>query len=113
MMATHHVNEVETLADHIGVLRSGRLTAQMDRDELRRTVLRYRVEVPDGWQSPQDLRVAGPRRSRTGREVQWTVVGDERAVTDRFARSGAHVREVSSLSLEDAALAFLDDGSDK
>ena len=107
------MNEVESLADHIGVLRSGRLAAQMDRDELRRTVLRYRVEVPDGWQSPPDLRVAGPRRSRTGREVQWTVVGDERAVTDRFALSGAHVREVSSLSLEDAALAFLDDGSDK
>jgi ABC-2 type transport system ATP-binding protein len=111
LLATHHIYEVESLADHIGVLQRGRLAAQMDRDELRRTVLRYRVEVPDGWEAPADLRFAGPRRTRVGREAQWTVVGDERAVTERLVLAGAQVREVLPVPLEDAALAFLEDES--
>jgi ABC-2 type transport system ATP-binding protein len=109
LIATHHIHEVESLADHVGILQRGRMAAQMDRDQLRRTVLRYRVEVPEGWEAPADLHVAGPQRSRLGREVQWTVVGEERAVTERLSHTGAQVREVSPLPLEDAALAFLED----
>ncbi|HEU4885794.1 MAG TPA: ABC transporter ATP-binding protein [Longimicrobium sp.] len=105
LISTHLVYEVESLADHVGVLHNGRLVAQMPRDELQRTVRRYRVEVPDGWQAPPELRVAGTRRS--GREVQWTLVGEEREVAERLARAGARVRDVAALGLEDAALAFL------
>src|SRR6185436_15705635 len=72
VISTHHIHEVESLADHVGVLSAGRLVAQMSRDELRRTVLRYRVEVPEGWEAPPELRTASLRRSRGGREVQWT-----------------------------------------
>ena len=107
LISTHRIYEVESLADHVGVLRSGRLVAQMPRDELRRTVRRYRVEVPDGWTAPSELRVVGPPRTRAGRELQWTLVGEEREVTERLALAGAQVREVTSLGLEDAALAFL------
>jgi ABC-2 type transport system ATP-binding protein len=107
LVSTHHVQEMESLADHVGVLREGKLVAQMARDELQRTVRRYRVEVPDGWRAPPDLHVAGPRRSLTGREMQWTLVGDEREVVQRLAGAGAQVREVTPLGLEDAALAFL------
>lgn len=107
LVSTHQIYEVESLADHVGVLREGRLVAQMPRDELQRTVRRYRVEVPDGWEAPSGLRVAGQRRSRAGREVQWTLVGEEREVTARLVLAGAQVREVTPLGLEDAALAFL------
>jgi ABC-2 type transport system ATP-binding protein len=107
LIATHHVHEVESLADHVGVLSGGRLVAQMSRDELRRTVLRYRVEVPEGWQAPPEVRIATERRSRGGREVQWTLVGEERDVTARLTAAGAAVREVTPLALEEAALAFL------
>jgi ABC-2 type transport system ATP-binding protein len=107
VIATHHVHEVDSLADHIGVLRDGRLVAQMSRDELRRTVVRYRVEMPEGWQPPPELRIASLRRSRAGREMQWTVVGDPDDVTARLAAAGATVREVTPLALEEAALAFL------
>ena len=55
LISTHHIHEVESLADHVGVLRDGTLVAQMPRDELQRTVGRYRVEVPDGWQGPREL----------------------------------------------------------
>jgi ABC-2 type transport system ATP-binding protein len=65
------------------------------------------LEVPDGWEAPSDLRIASERRSRTGREVQCIVVGEERAITERLTLAAARVHEVSSLALEDAALAFL------
>lgn len=105
IIATHHVAEVDSLADHVGALNAGRLVAQMSRDELRRTVRRYRAEVPDGWEAPPELRVASLRRG--GREAQWTLVGEERAVTARLTAAGATVRDVTPLALEEAALAFL------
>ena len=109
LISTHHVYEMETLADHVGVLRDGRLVAQLDRDELKRTVRRYRIEVPEGWESPPEFRVAADAsRSPNRRELQWTLVGDERSVAEKLALTGARVREVTSLGLEDAALAFLD-----
>ena len=107
VIATHHVAEVESLADHIGVLREGHLVAQMTRDELRKSVLRYRVEVPEGWEAPPELRIASLRRSPAGREVQWTLVGKPDDVTARLAAAGATVRDVTPLALEEAALAFL------
>ncbi|HEX7832199.1 MAG TPA: ABC transporter ATP-binding protein [Thermoanaerobaculia bacterium] len=107
LISTHHIHEVESLADHIGVLREGRLVAQMSRDELQQTVLRYRVEVAEGWEAPPELRVVSLRRSRGGREVQWTLAGEERDVTARLASAGATVRDVTPLTLEEAALAFL------
>jgi ABC-2 type transport system ATP-binding protein len=110
VITTHHLHEVESLADHVGVLRGGRLVAQMPRARLQRTVRRYRLELPEGWQPPADLHAAGaggPRRARAGREAEWTLVGEEREVTDRLTAGGARVCEVTPLALEDAALAFL------
>jgi ABC-2 type transport system ATP-binding protein len=107
LVSTHQVSEMESLADHVGVLRDGRLVAQMPRDELRRTVRRYRLEVPPGWQAPPELQAAGLRRSSAGREARWTLVGEEREVAARLAVAGAEVREVTPLPLEDAVLAFL------
>ena len=107
VIATHHIHEVESFADHIGVLRQGRLVAQMSRDEARRTVQRYRVEVPESWQLPPELRMASARRSRAGREAQWTLIGETADVTARLSASGATVRDVTPLALEEAAVAFL------
>ena len=107
LISTHHIHELDSLADHIGVLRSGRLVAQMPRDELQRTVRSYQLEVPDGWAVPLELRPTALRRSSTGRDVQCTLVGEERAVTHQLAAAGARVRHVNALALEDAALAFL------
>jgi ABC-2 type transport system ATP-binding protein len=107
VIATHHIHEVESLADHVGVLNAGRLVAQMSRDELRRTVMRYRVEVPEGWQAPPELRTRTLRRSPGGREMQWTLRGEQRNVTARLTAAGATVRDVTPLGLEEAALALL------
>jgi ABC-2 type transport system ATP-binding protein len=107
LISTHHIHELESLADHVGVLREGRLVAQMPRDDLQRTVRSYRLEVPDGWEAPRELQPSGLQRSSAGRDVRCTLVGEEREVTRRLAGAGARVRQVSTLALEDAALAFL------
>jgi ABC-2 type transport system ATP-binding protein len=107
LISTHQIHEVESLADHVGVLLAGRLAAQMPRDELQRTVRRYQVEVPDGWTPPPGLRIAGLRRSSAGREIQGTLVGDEREVVERLTQAGGRVREARPLTLEDAAVAVL------
>ncbi len=44
MIATHHVHEVDSLTDYVGVLKQGRLVAQMQRDELRAHVAQQRPE---------------------------------------------------------------------
>jgi ABC-2 type transport system ATP-binding protein len=106
LISTHQVHELDSLADYIGVLRNGRLVAQMSRDDLPRHVGRYRVEVPMGWQATHELQAAGAR-SNGIREAQWTLVGDQRELIDRLTLAGAHVRDVQPLALADAALAFL------
>ena len=47
------------------------------------------------------------RRKQAGRELMWTVWGEEREVVEHFARSGATVREARPLTLEEATLALL------
>lgn len=108
LVSTHIVHEMEQLADRLGVLSSGRVEAQVAREELHRSVRRYRIEVPDGWPGPEGLDGRLLRRARSGREVSLTVWGEEAAVSRSLAAGGATVRDVTPLSLEEAALAFMD-----
>jgi ABC-2 type transport system ATP-binding protein len=107
ILSTHHVEEVERLADHIGVLRSGLLRAQLSRADLDAGLRRYRVEVPEGWGGVASLDGAVLRRVTAPREVQWTVWGPEAEISQQLTASGGTVREVVPLSLLDATLALL------
>ncbi|HEY8311866.1 MAG TPA: ABC transporter ATP-binding protein [Gemmatimonadaceae bacterium] len=107
VLSTHHVEEVERLADHIGVLRSGQVRAQMSRADLDAGLRRYRVEVPEGWAGVASLNGSVLRRVTAPREVQWTVWGSEREVVQKLSGAGGTVREVVPLSLLDATLALL------
>lgn len=107
LVSTHHVEEVERLADHIGVLRDGTLRAQMSLDTLRGGLRRYRVEVPDEWPGVATLNGAVLRRASGGREVQWIVWGDEPGIVRQFEAARGTVREAAPVSLIDATLALL------
>jgi ABC-2 type transport system ATP-binding protein len=107
LVATHHVAEVETLADHVGVLRGGRLELQQPVDALRRDLLRYRFVVPDGWAGEAALNGGVLRRAGSGRDQLWTVMGDRAEVVQRLSASGAAVEDVSPLTLEDSVLTLL------
>jgi len=107
VLSTHHISDVEGLADHVGVLNDGRLVTQLSRDELTRIVQRYSIAAPPGWNVPAELQPSTVRRSHDGREIQCTLVGQEDGVAERLRATGARVLDVTTLPLEDAALAFL------
>jgi ABC-2 type transport system ATP-binding protein len=107
LLSTHRIYEVERLADHIGVLREGRLLAQTPQDRLRTHLLRYRAEIPDGWRTPGELDGVIRRRPGTGREIVWTVWGEQAEVRGILEGTGATVREVTPLTLDEATIALL------
>jgi len=107
LISTHHVAEVETMADYVGAMRDGALVAQLSVDGLRRSLHRYRAEVPDGWRGAPALNGTVLRRTEGPREVQWTVWGDESSVTEQFTRAGATVSDIATLSLDEATLALI------
>ena len=107
LLSTHHVEEVERLADHIGVLSAGELRAQMTIEHVQRDLRRYRVEVPTGWTGAPSLNGSVLKRVNGGREVQLTVWGTEREIARQLESSGATVREAAPLTLLDATLALL------
>jgi ABC-2 type transport system ATP-binding protein len=111
LWSTHHVHEADRLVDHVGVLRGGRLLLQAPVDDVRRGLRRYRAEVPDGWAGAPGLNGDVLVRAQAGREITWTIWGEEREVAERLSASGAVVRDAGRLSLEDAALALLRAGS--
>ena len=106
-VSTHLVYEVERMADHLGVLRSGGLVAQLPIEELHRKLRLYRAEGPEGWVGPADLNGAVLRRAGTGRTIQWTIWGDEQEIAERIAASGGVVREVTPLTLDQAVMTLL------
>lgn len=107
LVSTHQLHEVEGLADHLGVLRDGRLVTQLPRERLHRTLRRYRAGVPEGWTPPPALDGAVVRRAGSDREIQWVVWGEEAEVAGHLAGAGATVREAAPLTLDDAVLALL------
>ncbi|HXC25064.1 MAG TPA: ABC transporter ATP-binding protein [Gemmatimonadaceae bacterium] len=107
LVSTHHVEEVERLADHIGVLRDGELHAQLSLAVLQRDLRSYRVEVPEGWHGVPALNGAVLSRVTAVREVQWTVWGDESDIVRQFAAANGTVREARAVSLLDATVAML------
>lgn len=107
LISTHLVYEVEGLGDYLGVLREGALRAELDREVLRRRLRRYTLEVPEGWAGVAALSDRVIRTGGGGREVSWTVWGDEVEVVEQLKVGGATVREVDPLTLEEAAVALL------
>jgi ABC-2 type transport system ATP-binding protein len=107
LLSTHHVAEVEQIADHIGVMRDGQLCAQMPLSDLRRDLRRYRAEVPAGWQGEALLGDAVLRRASSRNEVDWTIWGEQSSIAEELATAGATVREAAPLSLEEATLTLL------
>ena len=107
LISTHQVHDVDRLADHVGVMRDGKLLVQAPREEMHRNLRRWRAEVPDGWAGATGLNGAVLRRGALGREIQWTVWGEERDVALHLAASGATVRDSAPLTLAEAAVTLL------
>ncbi len=107
LLATHHVHEVATLVDHIGVLSRGILRAQLSTDMLSHRLRRYRLEAPSDWAGPASLNGLVVQRRTEGGVGVWTVWGEEHEVRQALESSGARVRDTAALPLEQAVLALL------
>lgn len=107
LISTHHVHEIDGLADHVAVMHKGKLALQVRRDILHQKLRRYRAEVPDGWTGVAALNGTVLRKGALGNEIQWSVWGDEPEVVSHLVGAGATVRDVAPLPLEDATLALL------
>ncbi|HEU0012059.1 MAG TPA: ABC transporter ATP-binding protein [Longimicrobium sp.] len=107
LWCTHHVQEADALADHLGVIREGAMVLQASRDRVHAALRRYRAQVPDGWGGAPGLNGQVLEREQRGREIAWTVWGDEYEVAGLLTAAGAEVHEAAALSLEDAAVALL------
>lgn len=107
LVSTHHIQEMERLADHMGVIRKGRLIAQQGKDHYGSMLRRYLFEPGKGWAQPADLESAVLHRNGSGAEAAWTIWGDEERVRSRLSAAGASVRAVETIPLEEAAVALL------
>jgi ABC-2 type transport system ATP-binding protein len=103
ILSTHLVGEVETLIDHVGVLRSGKLVAQAPTERLLDRLRRYHLDSPEGWKPPPALEALVLRRDTgLGRSARLVAAGPEPEVAAAIAGSGAQLREVSRLSLAES-----------
>ncbi len=112
LLSTHVVGEAELLADHVGVLRRGRLAAQVGCETLRARLRRYRAEVPAGWAPPPALAEAVLARRQAGGEIDWLVWGGEAEVRAALEGAGARLRAVSGLDLAESVRALLRRGEE-
>jgi len=104
IVSTHLVFELERLADHLAVLSDGRLVAQLTTDEMRLHLKRYVVSASEGFAPPRAATVA---LNGSERERALTLWGDERQLAMELEASGAEIRNVRPLTLQEAAVAFL------
>jgi ABC-2 type transport system ATP-binding protein len=107
IVSTHLTYEMERLADHIGIMRRGRLAAQLSRAALDARLRRYTFEPGPAARESSVLGDAVIRRNGSAREARWTIWGEESAVREQLTTAGAYVREVTGLTLDEAALALL------
>jgi ABC-2 type transport system ATP-binding protein len=107
VLSTHHVTEVERLADHVCALRNGELRLQASLQTLHDNLHRYRAHVPSAWLDNLEFDGVVLKRSAPGREIEWTVWGQEAAVVTELARVGATVNQVRPLTLDEATLVLL------
>jgi ABC-2 type transport system ATP-binding protein len=93
VLATHHLEDLERLADHVGLLYCGQFLFQGEMDALRASVGRIRMAMPPD--PPEDL-FADPRIvqvERRGPAALLTVEGPVEAVMDRLRAVGATLVE--------------------
>lgn len=107
LIATHYVHVVSRLVDHLGVIHDGRMLAQVSCGDMDSGLRRYRARVPEQWKRPELLGSNVIHQNGNGREISWTIWGEEPLVVGMLKESGAEIDDVSSLSVEDATLALL------
>lgn len=105
LISSHLVHELERFCDRIGVIDGGRLVADLPIDTLKAGIKRVRVdrvprELPT---SPFEI----VERLVIGDAESWLVRGWEPSMTEWFDGSGAELKQVIDLDLEEGFVEML------
>ncbi len=103
VISTHRIEEVQNIVTHVGVMSKGSLISQLSAEDLRSGLLRYTINVPEGWTND----INAVRTEGIGSQRILTVSGNKREVVNKIESSGAEVTDVSSISLFDATVSLL------
>ncbi len=105
-LSSHLVHEVERVADRVAIIDNGRLVADGTVDEVKGSVKRMVVRMPDGADELPDIeglrqvQGEGPRR-------MLTVVGYGEAQAARIRAQGGRILDVLDVGLEEAFVAHV------
>ena len=105
-LSSHLVHEVERVADRVAIIDNGRLVADGTVDEVKGSVKRVTVRLPDGMD--ELTAIAGLRQVQgEGPQRLLTVVdyGEEQAA--RIRAQGGHIEDVMGIGLEEAFVAHV------
>ncbi len=107
-ISSHLVHELERICDWVGVLDVGKLIAELPMDAFKSGIKKLRIQ-----NAPRDLGNApfmllGKDAQLNGRDTEtWTVNGWDDSMKDFFADTGASLKEVIDVDLEDGFVELL------
>ena len=105
-ISSHLVHEQERICDWVGVMDGGRLVAELPMQEFRSGIKRLRVSNAPGTMDAAPFALLS-REALNPQLDEWVVRGWQPEMTEWFGRSGAEVRDVYDLDLEDSFVELL------
>ncbi len=104
--SSHMIDEVERVADWVGILHQGKLMTAVTKDEIKNAYRRVRLIYPG--KAPTDLKIEGTvTMTASVHEVMAIVRGFGPEEEKKLRASGAKTVEVLELSLEDIFVALV------
>jgi len=123
LYSTHVLHEAQGLADHLLVLKQGKVRLQVDMATLHRTLFRVHLRVPGPSAGGSDARASHPpgvratlspppdtlvrEEARGEGEVRWVMRGERPMLQSWAADAGLELLELRPLTMAEAALAYL------
>ena len=105
-ISSHLVHEQERICDWVGVLDGGRMVAELPMQEFRSGIKRLRVT--NAPPTPDAMPFSVLSRDETSlHHEDWVVRGWQPEMREWFQRSGAELRDVQDLDLEDSFVELL------
>ncbi len=106
LMASHLVQEMDLLCDHVAVIAAGRLMAQLSRTDLDRKIKRYVIDTEHVSNLDRDT-VELIDCNTAGQESACVIWGEEEDILGAINAVGGKARIVQPLSLAEATRALL------
>jgi ABC-2 type transport system ATP-binding protein len=105
-VSSHLVHEQERICDWVGVMDGGRLIAELPMEEFRRGIKRLHVRNAPLGAAAAPFALLGAE-ARGEKDAEWVVRGWEPSMSSWFKQSGAEVKDVLDLDLEESFVELL------